>query len=68
LRVVSDQEFTKGNYAAALKNAFLGLDEDLKRRACAVLDGSGGPVARPLTLSPAMDARWPARIAAAARP
>ena len=31
-RVLSDIEFTKGNYARALENAFLGIDEDLRRR------------------------------------
>lgn len=30
-RVVSDPEFAKGNYAAALKNAFLAMDEDVKK-------------------------------------
>ena len=31
-RVLSDIEFTRGNYAQALRNAFLGIDEDLRRR------------------------------------
>jgi len=30
-RVIQDEEFAKGNYAQALKNGFLGLDEDLKK-------------------------------------
>jgi len=29
-RVISDPEFEKGNYGKALKNGFLGIDEDLQ--------------------------------------